>query len=264
MNNNNKTVLITGASSGIGKALALLYAREPYNLILTGRDHNNLQEVQKLCKQAGCQNTIIINADLSKNYIELYEKVTSNNLTVDILINNAGFSDYGDFACQNLEKLIAMINLNIIGLISLTRLFIPHMQQNKSGQIIFISSVYAYAPIPKQAVYAATKSFVKSFALALHDEVSRFGIYVGCAYPGSTASQFQTRAGITSHSNRLKKSSQEVALTIKKGIEKKKTIIIPGWYNRVFTSFCALTPHKLLLKFIHLIIYRSRGIRSIN
>ena len=162
-----KTILITGASSGIGEAFANTLDKLGAKLILTARSKDKLEQMV-----LSMNNAVSIPGDLSKKEFpqELYAKVNEMKLKVDILINNAGFGYSGKFLDNSMENYNEMINLNICSLTHLTHLFMKDMLENKSGGIINISSLASFQPIPFFSIYAATKAFVTSFTLSLYEE----------------------------------------------------------------------------------------------
>src|SRR4028119_925016 len=191
------TALITGASAGIGAAFAQELAARQTNLVLVARSEVKLQQLaQQLQEQYKIQVDVIVQ-DLTepKAAKTVFDIVTEKGLTIDLLINNAGFGEYGDFAELNGEQQVKMIQLNILALVDLTHHFLPGMRQRRSGGIINMSSVAAFQPMPYFSVYAATKAFVLSFSEALWAENYRYGVHVLAVCPGPTETNFFQEAG---------------------------------------------------------------------
>ncbi|MEM9212873.1 MAG: SDR family oxidoreductase [Cyanobacteria bacterium P01_F01_bin.150] len=186
------TTLITGASSGIGEAFANTLAAKGNDLILVARSQDKLQAIaQRLHSQHDIRTEVIVQ-DLAHpdGASTVFQKVNSLGIVVDVLINNAGFGDYGAFGESDRTKQLDMIRLNILTLTDLTHLFLPNMVTQKSGHIINIASIAAFQPMPYLSVYAATKAFVLSFSEALWAEVKADGIKVLALCPGPTDTQF--------------------------------------------------------------------------
>ncbi len=187
-----KTALITGASAGIGEAFAHELAACQTNLVLVARSGDKLQQLsQKLQEQYKIHVDIVVE-DLTKpaSATAVFDAVTKKGLTIDLLINNAGLGEYGDFAELDREQQLKMIQLNILALVDLTHQFLPEMRQHRSGGIINMSSTAAFQTMPYFAVYAASKAFVLSFSEALWAENKSYGVRVLAVCPGPTDTQF--------------------------------------------------------------------------
>ena len=186
------TALITGASAGIGAAFAQKLAERQTNLILVARTDAKLQQLaQELQEQYKIRVDFLVQ-DLTAPAAAktVFDAVTQKGLTIDLLINNAGFGDYGDFAELDGEKQVGIVQLNILALVDLTHQFLPGMRQRRSGGIINMSSTAAFQPMPYFAVYAASKAFVLSFSEALWAENSSYGVRVLAVCPGPTETKF--------------------------------------------------------------------------
>jgi short-subunit dehydrogenase len=189
--------LITGASSGIGEQFAYALARERYALALTARREDRLQAVAAQAQKLGAPATHIFVLDLARPSApaELYGEVTSAGLELDLLVNNAGFGTHGRFDHLALERELEQIDLNIRALVALTRLLLPGMIAARRGTIINVASSAGFQAVPYMATYAATKSFVVNFSLALHQELRETGVHVMALCPGATRTEFQSVAG---------------------------------------------------------------------
>ncbi len=244
-----KTVLITGASGGIGKEFAQIFAENKYNLILIARSKEKLNDIAKELESQYQIKVTIIAQDLSKpnTALKVYNEIKEKKIIVDILINNAGFGDFGTFVDEDLDTITEMINLNITTLTEMTSLFVTEMKKRNSGKILNIASTAAFQPLPNFAVYAATKAYVLHFTEALHYELKNTNIGVSVLCPGPTSTGFAKRANAET-SNILKNGMnvKKVAKIGYKGLMKNKITIIPGFKNK-FTSLSRTTPSRNLL-----------------
>ena len=250
-----KTILITGASSGIGEAFANTLDKLGAKLILTARSKDKLEQMV-----SSMNNAVSIPGDLSKKEFpqELYAKVNEMKLKVDILINNAGFGYSGKFLDNSMVNYNEMINLNICSLTHLTHLFMKDMIENKSGGIINISSLASFQPIPFFSIYAATKAFVTSFTLSLYEEYREKNIKILGVCPGYTKTNFNKRAQMNSVPVAgYLMSSQEVVDQSLKAYKKGRFLIINGKVNRFAKLFTSLLPKKWSLKMASSIIKKG-------
>lgn len=187
-----KTALITGASVGIGMELARIHAAHGGNLIVVARRDEKLHELKKELEEKHQITVTVIPKDLSVPGAaeELYQEVQARNLQVDFLINNAGFGGRGFFHESDWDRDKAMINLNILALTALTRLFVNDMVARKSGKIVNVASMAGFLPGPLQAIYYATKAYVLSFSEAIANELAGTGVTVTALCPGATNTEF--------------------------------------------------------------------------
>ena len=175
-----QTVLITGATSGIGKELALLFAKEQYKLVIVARNKQKLQSTADELKENGSPQVTPISCDLSVagNAQLLYEQIHERGIQIDVLINDAGAGEHGLFSETSLEEELAIIQLNITSLVHLTKLYLREMVERNEGKILQLASIASYQPTPLLTVYAATKAFVLSFTDALINELQDTNISV--------------------------------------------------------------------------------------
>ena len=251
----NKTILITGASSGIGECFAQNLDKLGSTLILTARSENKLLEMASKMNDAH-----VIAGDLSKKEFpkELYDKIKDKDIKVDILINNAGFGYSGKFLDNPMENYDEMINLNICSLTHLTHLFLKDMVNNKKGGIINISSLASFQPIPYFSIYAATKAFVTSFTLSLYEEYRDYNVNILGVCPGYTKTNFNKRAQMSSQPVAgYLMTSHEVVEESLSAYQKGKFIIINGKINRFAKLFTSLIPRKWSLKMASSIIKKG-------
>ncbi|SHK09344.1 hypothetical protein SAMN02745163_03207 [Clostridium cavendishii DSM 21758] len=246
----NKTVLITGATSGIGFEFAKLFAKNGFNLIITGRNSDILSEMKAKLSSAYNIKVFSFNYDLSdlNSVTKLYDETKKLNLKIDILINNAGAGFNGGFLDVPLENHISTINLNITALTKLTYLIANDMKLCNSGKILNVASTGAYQPGPYIGVYYATKSYVLSLTQALRQELKDTNITVSALCPGATKTKFAKRAGKNDLSSAM--SPYEVALIGYNGLAKNKAIITPGFMNKIAIFFSKLIPLTLSARLV--------------
>jgi short-subunit dehydrogenase len=247
--------LITGASSGIGYELASVFARNHHNLILVARSEDILSGLKKELEKTFNVQVEVISADLSLVGAaqNLFNAVQAKKLTVDCLVNNAGFGDHGVFLAAKLTKITEMIHLNITTLTELTHLFLPQMVQNKFGQILNVASTAAFQPGPLMTVYYATKAYVLFFSEGLYEELKGTGVTVTALCPGPTESGFQAAAGIKNIAlfDTLKiPSSKAVAEYGYIAMNRGQAVAVHGVMNRLMSSTVGLLPRSLARQFV--------------
>lgn len=243
-------VLITGASSGIGKEFAKEFAKKDFDLILVARREELLQNLKEEIEKEYSVNCDYIALDLLKDVDELYEYCKSQNHEVNILVNNAGFGDFKDFLDADINKLMDMIELNNKALVKLTYLFAKDMKEVGYGHIINVGSVASFVPGPHMAVYYATKSFVLSFSLALREELKNFGVRVSTLCPGPTDTPFWEVANGKSFKNAFTRSSKQAAKTGVEMFLKNKPYSIDGSIYKLAINATRLLPPSLSSKII--------------
>lgn len=229
----NKTVLITGASSGIGKEFAHQLASQNANLIITARTTSDLIELANTLQS---ENTSIwvktISVDLSDpNGAQLlFSEVDDMGLSVDFLINNAGFGKFCEFSDETFSNYNKMMMLNMNALVELTHLFLPHMKAQNSGGVINVASTGSFQPLPYQAVYGASKAFVLSFSEALTGELLDTNIRVMALCPGITESNFMKRANADTSEMKFS-SAEKVVSTALCAYGKNRVYVVSGCVN---------------------------------
>ena len=198
----SNTALITGASGGIGRELAILHAKAGGDLILVARSTQKLKDLKTELEATYGIKAYVMPADLSVSaqVVTLVEQIKEQDLPVDVLINNAGFGLLGEFSQRSMDDQLNMIDLNVRALTQLTHLCLPHMIARGSGQILQVSSSASFVPGPMMAVYYATKAYVTSFSLAIAEEVKDKGITVTTLCPGPVATNFFKTAGVQAQS----------------------------------------------------------------
>ncbi|SHE39833.1 short chain dehydrogenase [Clostridium fallax] len=246
--------LITGATSGIGYELAKLFARDGNNLLLIGRNKNKMKEIKESLEENYKINVFTLIKDLKKEQSgeEIYNYVEKNNLIVDNLINNAGFGSFGCF--NDIDRIwdLDMIKVNIFALTNLTKLFLPNMMKRNKGGILNVASTAAFQGGPLMAVYYGTKAYVLSISEALAEELVNTNIKVSVLCPGPVDTSFQSVAKVKK-SSFAKGYMMEAKFVAKKGYDgfrKGKTIIIPGFKNKLLIQGLRILPRKLVSKVI--------------
>jgi uncharacterized protein len=246
------TVLITGASSGIGRELARLFAGDGSDLVLVARSEDRLREVTAgLTAEYGVRAQVLA-ADLSRpgSAGEIAETLARQGLQVDVLVNNAGFGGHGQVAAIGVDRQLEMIGVNVAALTRLTALFLPGMLERRRGAVLNVASTAAFQPGPNQAVYCATKAYVLSFTEALAEEVRGSGVRVSCLAPGPTNTEFAAQAGMAG--TRVFKlgvmGAGPVARAGHDGLRQGRTLIIPGLHNRVVAFGVRLSPRGLVTR----------------
>lgn len=193
-----ETVLVTGASSGIGLELARLFAAEGSNLVLVARSTDKLEQLAAELRAAGKVEVSVESVDLvnPQGPRRLHETLERKGIAVDVLVNNAGFGAIGPVATLDAQRQLDMIALNVGALTHLTRLFLPAMLARRRGGVLNVSSTAAFQPGPNMAVYYATKAYVQWFTEALAEEVKDSGVTITCFCPGPTHTGFKKEAGM--------------------------------------------------------------------
>ncbi|MBP6918684.1 MAG: SDR family NAD(P)-dependent oxidoreductase [Legionellaceae bacterium] len=265
-NDSQSVVFITGASNGLGRALAVVYAKAGHNLLLTGRDASALQETVAIAEGAGVTVFSIVQDFAASDAIDkIMAFIESNHLTVAVLINNAGLGSHSNFAHLAEEDARMLLAVNIQSLVMLTNKIVPLMVLKKQGCIVNIASVYAYASIPGQVLYSASKAFVKSFSLGLSLDLKRYGIRVCCMCPGSTTqTKFRKRIGLQVETKRFSASAEVIADKIYIALKKSPRVYVPLWYNKLFVFLMQCIPTALMANVGAFVVYRLRKIKEIS
>ncbi len=235
--------LVTGASSGIGKELAIALSDMGYDLILVARRKTKLEELKK--KLPGKTTTIVMDLSSTANCMKLYEKVKKED--IEVVVNNAGFGIFGEFDKTNLDKELDMIDINIKAVHVLTKLFLKDFKEKDSGYILNVASSAGFLSGPLMATYYATKGYVLKLTEAIYEELRREGsnVYIGALCPGPVDTEFNKVAKVKFSMKPL--DSKYVAEYAIDQMLKRKLIIIPGFKTK-FVRLCGLLPRKLLLR----------------
>jgi hypothetical protein len=261
MSNPRPVALVTGASAGIGLELARVLAAD-HDLILTARREAELQSLtaELQARGAACR---VIPVDLAEpgGPQRLFDAIAAAGLSVDVLVNNAGFGDFGPFAAADRSKLLRMIQLNVAAFTELIGLVLPVMKLRGRGQILNVGSVAGFQPGPMMAVYYATKAYVNSLSQALSYELGSFGITVTCLCPGPTDSEFGAAAGFDmakAFSVGHRMTARAVAEAGVKAMRQGKVLVIPGWRNRLMIFLERVTPRWLVIRAVRWMLGKRR------
>ncbi|WP_183568725.1 SDR family NAD(P)-dependent oxidoreductase [Mucilaginibacter sp. SP1R1] len=234
----NTYALVTGASKGIGRSIALLLAKKGYPVLLVARSGTELEALANEITATYLVQAYWLAVDLSADEASqnITQWCTAKGYSVSILINNAGYGLWGNFESVDINEQLNMINLNINALVKLTHAFIGTLKQQPNAYILNIASTAAYQAVPTLAVYSATKAFVLSFSRALRYELKNTPVAVSCLCPGPTDTGFAHRAGLDAMAELAEKFNMqpdEVAALGLKGMFDKKAEIVPGFLNKV-------------------------------
>jgi len=251
-----QTALVTGASGGIGVDLAECFARDGYDVILAARSQSALNDVAaKLSEKYKVPATpIVVDLGAIGAGKKLAGEIAARNLSVDVLVNNAGYGTAGAFAGSDEADQLGMVDLNVRALVELTHIYWPRMLANKRGGVLNVASTAAFQPGPLMAIYYATKAFVLSFSEALWKEAEGTGVHVSCLCPGPTVSNFRERAG--TGKTRLSRvgtpmSSASVARQGYRGFQRNTRVVITGGRNKLLASLVPYLPRRTILSMVH-------------
>ncbi len=256
----NGWAIITGASSGIGKALAFEFAAGGFNLLLAARNEAALNEVATQCRTKHGVETDVVASDLSctESLDQLIAALNRDSRQFEVLVNNAGFGIHGDFASTDIDQNIQLVNVQLTAALRLTRTVIPGMIARHSGRILNVASVYSYSPVPFQSVYAACKAFLLSFSSALQNEIKGTGVTVTVFCPGVTQTEFRSRAGIGEKREDSGMTAEAAARIAYRETLRGTHIVIPGFANRLFAVASRILPTEVISNLIRF-INRQRG-----
>ncbi len=246
-----ETVLITGASGGIGEGLARRFAADGARLVLVARRADRLQQLAtELQTRHGIEHVVIpldlSTADAART---LYQDLQLHNLTIDVLVNNAGFGRNDHFEAISTADHLEMMQLNMVTLVQLTHLILPEMIARRRGIIVNVGSTASFQPGPYSTVYFATKAFVLSFSEGLSQEVREHGVAVTCLCPGPTRTDFGARSRMDKNWNFIhgSMSTDAVCDAAYRGLRRRKRIIIPGLMNWMLAFSVRFTPRPVIL-----------------
>ena len=239
--------LVTGASSGIGAALARELARHGAKLILTARRRERLEALAADLTAQGTQVRIVV-ADLNDPAApeQLFEATEGAGLAVEILINNAGLGQFGAFFSSPVEQELSQVRVNCEAMVRLTRLFVPRMVERRRGWVLILASTASFQPLPYFATYAASKAFDRFFALGLAAEVARFGVKVATLCPGPTESEFFDIARASFFKGHGAQPAKEVARLAIEGLARGRRSVIPNFAGRFSALLVGFMPTRLI------------------
>lgn len=241
--------VITGASRGIGAEYARALANQGYDLLLIGRDTKKLETLKQGIQQVTRKEIWIKSLDLSQPQAaeRLHELAQSCRSEVSLLINNAGFGLYGDFAEMPQAKIREMLQLHMNTVVESIRLFLPAMLARKQGAIITVASVAGFFPIPFMAEYAATKAFLIAFSQGLARETKDHDVTIQVCCPGFTETDFHQSAGHQPKHVVSGQSAQQVVQTSLQALQSKRTLVTIGWQGRLAFWISKLIPHSIMM-----------------
>ncbi len=248
------TALVTGASGGIGEELARLFAADGHDLVLVARSRDKLARLAE--ELSGRHNVAarVLAADLARaeSPREIFEELSGAGLTVDALVNNAGFGSYGLFAETDLKSELDLLQVNVVALTHLTKLFLPGMLARRRGFVMNVASTAAFQPGPLMAVYYASKAYVLSLSEALANECEGAGVVVSALCPGPTETGFVAAAGMQQSKlfDRGAMTAREVAEAGYRGLLAGRTLVIPGFRNALLAHTVGMMPRKMVTKVV--------------
>lgn len=258
----NKTALITGASSGIGRELARLLAREGHDLVLVARNRAALKSLAEEVRRCGVAATVLP-ADLAQP--GAVDSITSvlqaQRIEIDVLVNNAGFNVYGRFDHTDVAQELDMLQVNVVALTRLTKALLPRMIERRHGRILNVGSTGSFAPGPFDAVYCASKAYVLSFSEAIAEELRGTGVTVTTLCPGATGTAFATRAGMvdTAMFQGRVADPAVVAAAAYRALMAGRRVVIPGFVNLLMTQSIRFSPRAMVAAISRRMLTRVSG-----
>jgi hypothetical protein len=246
-----KWALVTGASAGIGVALATQLAAGGAHLLLTARRGDRLEELARKLRSTHKIQTESFVADLAQPDApqKLYDFTRQKGLAIDLLVNNAGFGQYGELPKTPTQRLLDMVQVNCSAVVHLTRLFLPDMLARRRGDVLILASTASFQAVPYISTYAATKAFDLLFAEGLAEEMKPYGIRVCALCPGSTESEFHVAANQQRFTNKHRQETAEkVARTGLEALAAGKSYVISGLSNYLGAHSQRLVPRSLVTR----------------
>lgn len=245
-----ETVLITGSTSGIGDAFTRKFAKEGYHLILVARNEEKLRNQSAMLtgKYGIHAHAIAWDLEAPDAAEQIFQKIQDAGLSVHILVNNAGFNEYGSFLDTDLKKELGMIQLHMVFTTKMMKFFLPSMSENRHGHILNIGSTGSYIPCPYDAVYAATKAYLLSLSKGIGAEFNHSGVTVTTICPGATRTAFASKAGMehTLLFQLFVMEPEKVADIGYRAMLKGKRKVIAGLYNKLVVLSSYILPEKLV------------------
>ncbi|WP_187262644.1 SDR family NAD(P)-dependent oxidoreductase [Pontibacter beigongshangensis] len=252
------TALITGASGGIGYQLAKLFAKDGHNLVLVARSEDKLQQMALQFAIKYKIYTKVIAQDLAKPEAPqlIFDELKREGLQLDILVNNAGFANYGYFRETDVQKELAMMQVNMLALTHLTKLFLAQIRTDRPAKVLNIASTAAFPPGPLMAVYYATKAYVLSFSEALAAEQEGTNVSITVLCPGATATDFKERANLDGSGifrDSLLADANDVAKAGYEGMMAGEVLVFPSLKDKLTAFSVRLAPRRLVRKLVKVI-----------
>jgi short-subunit dehydrogenase len=245
-----EVAIITGASGGIGYEIALLFAQKKIDILIVARNEKKLENIKSAIEKQYNITVFCVATDLSTSdgFVDINSCVNTNNLSVNYLVNNAGFGDYGFFTERSMEKYSEMLGLIIISLTELTYYYAKQMIKNGKGRILNVASTAGFQPDPYFAVYGASKAYVISLTEAIHKEFENTGVTATVLSPGATKTKFMERADMSDaklyESGVM--SAKKVAQVGFDGMMRGSLHVIPGFKNKLLAFFSSIMPSSKL------------------
>ncbi len=242
--------LVTGASAGIGWALAAQLAAGGTNLVLSARRRERLEQLADQLRSREKVRVLLVTADLTRPSApeEIFAFTQGKGIAVDLLINNAGFGAYGEFSEIDLTRQLEMVQVNISAVIHLTYLYLRPMIQRRSGDVLIVSSTAAFQAVPYISTYAATKAFDLLFAEGLAEEMRHYGIRVCALCPGSTSTEFQQASGQPQRTKRHQEAPDKVARVGLRALARGKSSVVSGFGNWLGVETQRIAPRNLVTR----------------
>lgn len=249
-----ETALITGASSGIGLELAKLFAADGSNLVLVARSQDKLDSLAEELRRDHGVEVLVLPKDLTDPAAPqaIFDQLSQQGVDVDVVVNNAGFGAVGPVATLPLDRQMDMIQVNVVALTRLTRLFLPGMIERRRGGILNVGSTAGFQPGPNMAIYYATKAFVLSFTEALAEELLGTGVQATCLAPGPTVTSFGAASGMD-ESIIFKLGAMDATQVAQRGYQgfrRGKAIVITGMKNKLGAFSVRLIPRIVVRKVV--------------
>jgi len=241
-----KWALVTGASAGIGVALATQLAAGGTHLVLTARRRDRLEELSRKLREAHGIQTETFIADLAQPDApeKIYDFTRQKGLAIDLLINNAGFGQYGELTQVEPQRLLAMVQVNCTAVVHLTRLYLPDMIARRHGDVLILASTASFQAVPYISTYAATKAFDLIFAEGLAEEMKPHRIRVCALCPGSTESEFHVIASQEQFTSKNQETAEKVARTGLQALAAGKSHVISGLGNYLGANLHRIVPRR--------------------
>jgi uncharacterized protein len=244
----SKTALITGASNGIGRELAIRFAQDRHNVVLVARSEGKLNQLADQLRQQYGVTVTVIAKDLAGFHApkEIYDQLQQAGIHINYLANNAGIGCFGHFVTNDIKQEMQMVDLNVRALTYMSKLFLPDMVKRRQGGILNVASTAAFQPGPLMANYYATKAYVLSLTEALANELKGTGVTISALCPGPTETGFVQEANM--EGSKLFESGVMDAKTVAEmgyqGLMAGETVVIPGWKNKLIAMSVRLVPRK--------------------
>jgi short-subunit dehydrogenase len=259
-----RRALVTGASSGIGEEFARQLARKGYDLVLAARRRDRLEKLAAELSTSHGTTAEVIEADLGtpEGVISVEKRLEQGD--IDLVVNNAGFPTYGEFAGLPIYRELEEVDVNIKALVRLTHSALGPMVQRKRGNIINVGSTGSFQPVPYMATYAATKAFVLHFSEGVHEEVKKHGVTVTCLCPGFVHTEFQQVAGLDRDRipDRGRLTPAQVVAAALKGTAAGRAIVIPGAMNRALATGLVRVSPRFAVRRIAGRLFEHAGVAS--